>query len=123
MDSSLLSKKYKVRRLTKNNLDIIYDLSKDNKIYYKYHPPFITKESIIDDMEALPLGKVLTTKFKPFSNQNINYSMETLKYIMDVDKLVVDVIYDECYFEISKKLNLNEYDLIIALGEARGRKI
>lgn len=74
-------------------------------------------------MEALPLGKVLTTKFKPFSNQNINYSMETLKYIMDVDKLVVDVIYDECYFEISKKLNLNEYDLIIALGEARGRKI
>ena len=48
--------------------------------------------------------------------------METLKYIMDVDKLVVDVIYDECYFEISKKLNLNEYDLIIALGEARGRE-
>lgn len=43
MDSSLLSKKYKVRRLIKNNLDIIYDLSKDNKIYYKYHPPFITK--------------------------------------------------------------------------------
>lgn len=42
---------------------------------------------------------------------------------MDVDKLVVDVIYDECYFEISKKLNLNEYDLIIALGEARAEKI
>ena len=78
MDSSLLSKKNKVRKLTKNNLDIIYDLSKDNKIYYEYHPPFITKESIIDDMEALPLGKVLTTEFKPFSNQNINYSMETL---------------------------------------------
>ncbi len=57
-------------------------------------------------MEALPLGKILTTAFKPFNNQNINYSMETLKYIMDVDKLVVDVLYDECYFEISKKFIL-----------------
>ena len=49
MDSILLSKKYKVRKLTKNDIDIIYDLSKDNKIVYEYHPPFVTKESIIDD--------------------------------------------------------------------------
>ena len=50
MDSSLLSKKYKVRKLTKNDIDIIYDLSKDNKIFYEYHPPFVTKESIINDL-------------------------------------------------------------------------
>lgn len=63
MDSILLSKKYKVRKLTKNDIDIIYDLSKDNKIFYEYHPPFVTKESIIDDMEALPPGKDYDDKF------------------------------------------------------------
>ncbi len=63
MDSSLLSKKYKVRKLTKNDLEKIYDLSKDNKIFYEYHPPFVTKESIIDDMEALPPRKDYEDKF------------------------------------------------------------
>lgn len=65
--------------------------------------------------------KVLVTAFKPFNNQLINYSGEVLKYIKNVDKIIIDVIYDECYHEIERKVKLEEYDLIVALGEARKR--
>ena len=65
--------------------------------------------------------KVLVTAFKPFNNQNINYSIEVLKFITDVDKMIIDVVYDDCFLEINNKQNILEYDLIVALGEARSR--
>ena len=51
--------------------------------------------------------KVLVTAFKPFNNQTINYSSEVLKYIENVDKLIVDVIYDECYLEVNRQVRFN----------------
>lgn len=65
--------------------------------------------------------KVLVTAFKPFNKSPNNYSIEVLKYIENVDKMILDVIYDESYNELNRTNNLNEYDLIIALGEARNR--
>ena len=67
--------------------------------------------------------KVLVSAFKPFNNSKNNYSEEVLKYIENVDKIVLDVIYDKSYEILSNNYNLNEYDLIIALGEARSRKV
>ena len=64
--------------------------------------------------------KVLVSAFKPFNNEINNYSMEVLKYLDNVDKAIIDVIYDDCYKQLSNN-NLDEYDLIIALGEARSR--
>ncbi len=63
MDIRLLSKKYKVRTLGVNDVDIIYDMSCENEIFYKYHPPFVTKESIIEDMKALPPNKSYADKY------------------------------------------------------------
>lgn len=63
MDIRLLSKKYAARMLDINDLDIIYDMSCKNEIYYKYHPPFVTKESIVEDMKALPPGKSYDYKY------------------------------------------------------------
>lgn len=63
VDINLLSKSYDVRRLGKNDVDMIYDMSSKNDIYYKYHPPFVTRESIIEDMEALPPGKRYNDKY------------------------------------------------------------
>ena len=63
MDISLLSKKYQVRTLDSNDVDIIYDMSRKNEIYYQYHPPFVTKDSIIEDMKALPPGKSCSDKY------------------------------------------------------------
>ena len=52
-----LSKTFYVRKLDKDDIEMIYDLSYKNHIYYQYHPPFVTRESILDDMKALPPGK------------------------------------------------------------------
>ena len=63
MNISLLSKKFRVRKLDLNDVDIVYDMSCENEIFYKYHPPFVTKESIIEDMEALPPNKSYDDKY------------------------------------------------------------
>ena len=65
--------------------------------------------------------KVLVTAFKPFNNAKNNYSIEVLNHLSGVDKLIIDVKYDACYLEIINKYNLNEYDLVVAMGEARMR--
>ena len=63
MDISLLSKKYEVRTLDINDVDTIYDISCKNEIFYKYHPPFVTKNAIEEDMRALPPGKSEPDKY------------------------------------------------------------
>ncbi len=63
MDIQLLSKKYKVRKLDATDVDIIYHLCCKNDLFYKYHPPFVTKESILQDMEMLPPNKSCKDKY------------------------------------------------------------
>ena len=63
MNINSLSPKYSVRKLDENDVDIIYDMSCKNDIFYQYHPPFVTRESILDDMGALPPGKGYDDKF------------------------------------------------------------
>ena len=58
-----LSKTFYVRKLDKDDIEMIYDLSCKNHIYYQYHPPFVTRESILDDMKALPPGKSYDDKY------------------------------------------------------------
>ena len=67
--------------------------------------------------------KVLISAFKPFNKANNNYSYEVLKHINNVDKILIDVVYDECFKELTNHYNLDNYDLIIALGEARSRSV
>lgn len=63
MDIRLLSRRFTVRRLDARDVDIIFELSRKNELFYKYHPPFITKEAILDDMTALPPQKERTDKY------------------------------------------------------------
>ena len=65
--------------------------------------------------------KVLISAFKNFNNASNNYSAEVLHYIHNVDKIILDVVYDKCYEQMNKVHNLGDYDLIISLGEARSR--
>ena len=39
------------------DIDTILELCSQNKLFYQYHPPFATKESIMEDMQALTPGK------------------------------------------------------------------
>lgn len=63
MEINDFSKMFQVRRLDKDDAELIYDLSCKNLIFYRYHPPFVTRESILEDMEALPPGKGYEDKY------------------------------------------------------------
>ena len=45
---------FSMRSLTKLDVDIIYDLCKENELYYQFCPPFVTKTSILKDMFIKP---------------------------------------------------------------------
>lgn len=58
-----LSSKYHVRKLKEEDVETIYDLMVSNPLYYQYCPPQVTKESILEDMVALPPKKTLEDKY------------------------------------------------------------
>lgn len=56
------SRKYAVRPLTAADMDEILALCAGNEQFYRYHPPLATRESIFEDMKALPPGKSAADK-------------------------------------------------------------
>lgn len=58
-----LSSQYRVRALNIMDIDAIFTLCSGNELFYRYHPPFVTKESIWHDMNALPPEKAYRDKF------------------------------------------------------------
>ncbi len=62
MNIELLPGRYEVRKLTDKDTDGIYRLCSGNLLYYQYCPPFVTRQSILEDMEALPPGRDITDK-------------------------------------------------------------
>ena len=54
--------KYAVRPLTAADVDAILALCAGNEQFYRCHPPLATKESVLEDMAALPPGKCAEDK-------------------------------------------------------------
>lgn len=52
-----LSPLYTVRALLPEEAPVIYEILRHNTLFYQYHPPMVTVESIRKDMEALPPNK------------------------------------------------------------------
>lgn len=63
MDLDLLSSSYTVLRLNRSNVDACFELMRKNTLFYKYHPPFVTRENILEDMNALPPHKSYEDKY------------------------------------------------------------
>ena len=57
-----LSRRFLVRELCEEDVDAVYALCAGNPQFYRYHPPFVTRESIREDMRALPPGTTLEAK-------------------------------------------------------------
>ncbi len=55
--------KYTVKKLGEQELEQVYQLCQGNPQYYQYCPPFVTKESIRADMNALPPRKMIEDKY------------------------------------------------------------
>lgn len=63
IDVSLLSEHYSVKRLKMADVSRVYELCCNNHLYYQYCPPFVSEQSIIDDMNALPPNKDMCDKY------------------------------------------------------------
>ncbi len=63
IDIAALSSKYSVRRLAADDLERVYVLSLANPLFFQYCPPFVTRESILEDMRALPPGMTSDDKY------------------------------------------------------------
>ena len=57
MNIQYLSNRYIIRDLLPQDAKMIYEVLKANTIFYQFHPPMVTVESILEDMEALPPNK------------------------------------------------------------------
>lgn len=55
--------RFEVKRLNEVDADKILHLCKGNPLFYEYHPPLATKESILEDMSALPPHKTYRDKY------------------------------------------------------------
>ncbi len=62
-DFEKISTDYNVRRMEKSDVPAILSLCEKNRLYYEYCPPFVTEQSILDDMKALPPGMTGKDKF------------------------------------------------------------
>ena len=107
MEISSLSKFFVVRKLTINDVDTIYDMMSKNEIFYQYHPPFVTKESVVEDMEALPPNKSYDDKYYIgfFENDSLVAIMDLM--LSDRRNCLHWIIYDKC--TISKQRNRLKY--------------
>ncbi|MBQ6076027.1 MAG: N-acetyltransferase [Lachnospiraceae bacterium] len=63
LDVSRFSDAYTVRRLGEADVEDVFALCGGNTLYYRHCPPFVTRESIREDMRALPPGKELSDKY------------------------------------------------------------
>ena len=63
IDVSLISNKYRVRLLSREDVPEVVALCSKNEQYYRYCPPFVSEQSIIEDMNALPPRKEAGDKY------------------------------------------------------------
>ena len=57
MNIQFLSNRYTIRDMLPQDAEMIYEVLKANTIFYQFHPPMVTVESILEDMEAIPPNK------------------------------------------------------------------
>lgn len=63
MEIQKITNKFSVKRLNEENIEEILTLCEKNELFYQYHPPMVTRESILDDMYALPPNKAMKDKY------------------------------------------------------------
>ena len=62
MNYTDFSTDYTVRKLTSDDIPMVFDLCWKNQRFYEHCPPFVTPQSIRDDMVALPPRKTAADK-------------------------------------------------------------
>lgn len=79
MEIQRITNKFYVKKINEENIEEILALCEKNELFYRYHPPMATRESILDDMYALPLNKEMKDKYYLGF-----YKEETLVAVLDL---------------------------------------
>lgn len=82
------SKSYHVRMLTERDIPLILALCEKNTQFYEHCPPFVTEESIRDDMCALPQRKMDEPQDKYY-----------LGFFDDAEQLVAVMDFSESFWK------------------------
>ena len=132
LDVNLLSDRYEVKKLSESDVPDIFALCKENALYYQYCPPFVTEDSIRDDMIALPPGKQMEDKHYIgfYDNKDLIAIMDLIERFPDektafIGLFMTDVMIQKCgvgtkiITELFKKLKQRGYSLV-KLGWVKG---
>lgn len=57
------SKSYQVRCLTEADVPLVVELCEKNTHFYEHCPPFVTEDTVREDMKALPRNKTMKDKY------------------------------------------------------------
>ena len=63
MNIENISTEFKIKKLGVDDVKDIYDLEIENPIYFEFCPPFVTIDSILEDMKALPPNMTYEDKY------------------------------------------------------------
>lgn len=63
MDEKNFSTRYSVRKLQTSDLKPLFELCRQNTVYYQHCPPFVTEDTLREDMTKLPPEKTLKDKY------------------------------------------------------------
>ena len=98
-----ISSRYRIRLLQETDMDDILRLSESNPMFYEYCPPFVTRESILNDMKALPQGKTDAEKYYIgfFEGQKLIAIMDMVFAFPDDETVYIGL------FDLAKEYTVN----------------
>ena len=99
MDITKFSNQFQVRRLDQNDIETVFALCSRNSLYYHYCPPSVTRQSIIEDMKALPPDKDLADKYYLgyFSGKKLIAVMDFIASFSGRNNRFYRLLYDGCF--------------------------
>ena len=103
MELQKVSRRYRIRLLQEADMDDILRLSESNPMFYEYCPPFVTRESILNDMKALPQGKTDAEKYYIgfFEGQKLIAIMDMVFAFPDDETVYIGL------FDLAKEYTVN----------------
>ena len=63
LNISQLSTKYRIKKMEEEDISRILNLENGNPLYFAYCPPRPCRETVLNDLKALPEGKSFEDKF------------------------------------------------------------
>ena len=92
LNISQLSTKYRIKKMEKEDISGILNLEYGNPLYFAYCPPKPCRETVLNDLKALPEGKSREDKFYIgfFENDSLIAIMD---FILSSYYIVIPILY------------------------------